>query len=96
MNWVEITLLVLGYIWLIFNMIVICLSFKRDFPVITTRLTIFASGIILAVSIYSVDRLINHAKLLDRANAITIIGFVFWLLYLVEKNTQITVHSIVN
>lgn len=94
MNWVEITLLVLGYIWLIFNMIVICLSFKRDFPVITTRLTIFASGIILAVSIYSVDRLINHAKLLDRANAINIIGFVFWLLYLVLASILVIIHLV--
>ena len=59
-----------------------------------TRLTIFASGIILAVSIYSVDRLINHAKLLDRANAINIIGFVFWLLYLVLASILAIIHLV--
>lgn len=94
MNWTEITLLVLGFIWLIFNMIIICLSFKREFPAITTRITILASGFIFAVTIYSFERIISHGQNLSGKNAIVIVGFIFWLLYLIGAFILAIIHLV--
>ena len=63
MNWIDYTFLFGGLTALIFNLVIFCLSFKREFPKVTQRITILFAGFGLGVGLYSIYKIVQTASI---------------------------------
>ena len=89
MGWLEITIMLLAFTAVIFNLIIFITSFRKQYPAVTIRLTIFFSGIAVLASL-----IVLGGSLSSKSGAGEIIMFVFWLLFLVLAIITAIIHLI--
>ena len=94
MGWLEITIMVLAFTAVIFNLIIFITSFRKQYPAVTIRLTVFFSGIAVLAGLFAIYQLIVLGGGLKDSKAGAIIMFVFWLLFLVLAIITAIIHLI--
>ena len=95
MGWLEITIMLLAFTAVIFNLIIFITSFRKQYPAVTIRLTIFFSGIAVLAGLFAIYQLIVlGGSLNSKSGAGEIIMFVFWLLFLVLAIITAIIHLI--
>ncbi|MDC8912996.1 hypothetical protein PR258_01205 [Metamycoplasma hyosynoviae] len=83
-----------GFVAAIFNLIIISLSFNKDFPKVTQRATIFFAGVLLALFFLSIYVLIVQGGGLSGKQVDTILLFVFYLILLILITVTCILHLV--
>ena len=93
MNWIDYTFLFGGLTALIFNLVIFCLSFKREFPKVTQRITILFAGFGLGVGLYSIYKIVQTASTLS-TGIVQVLIFITWIIMFLLAITTGIVHLI--
>ena len=93
MNWIDYTFLFGGLTALIFNLVIFCLSFKREFPKVTQRITILFAGFGLGVGLYSIYKIVQTASILS-TGIVQVLIFITWIIMFLLAITTGIVHLI--
>ena len=88
MSWLEYLFLSWGYIALIFDLMIICMSFKKH----TLWLSLFLSGFAVSSIFFAVYALIERGKLLYKVTSFNILLFIMWIIFVILFIVTLTLH----
>lgn len=92
MSWLEYIFLSWGYIAIIFDLTIICMSFKKEFKKHTLWLSLFLSGFAVSSIFFAVYALIERGKLLYKVTSFNILLFTIWIIYVILFIVTLTLH----